>query len=800
MLAKSPAFAAIAMLTLALGIGATTTLFSVVNGVLLSPLSYPHASELVALYGRTPGYDRAPISYPNFLDWQRDNHTFSSIALYRNEDYNFIGRGEGQRLSGYMVSADFFSTLGVAPVLGRTFRPDDDQLGAAPVVILGGGSWKRMFGSSPDVVGQRMTLNGTLYTIVGVVPPDFNFYGNARDVYTPIGQWDDPSFRDRRIDLSAHAVGRLKPGITLAQAAADMDDVAHNLAAAFPEADKASGVTLVFMKEDIVGNVRPFLLVLLGAVGFLLLIACANVASLMLARAVARSREFAVRAALGASRARVVRQVLVESLLLAGFGGAVGVLLAVGATHIVLATMPGTLPRADHVSADWRVLVFAVGLSLGSGVAFGLAPALKTTRMNLQELMNERSRGASGLRHRVEAVFAASEVAMALVLLVGAGLMIRSLGALWRVDQGFKPDHAITFNLSMPATRVTTAAETRARLRHFDELMRRTPAVKAVSVTLGSRPMIHDSSLPFWIEGQPRPANDNDMPQAMFYLVEAGFREAMGVTLERGRFITEHDDENGPVAIDIDDVFATTFFPHDDPIGRHVHLEQFQVEAEIVGVVGHVKQWGPAGDARSRIQAQFYYPFMQLPPRLMPLVAKAVAVVLRTEGDPAAVMGSVRRSVEQFDAGVVIYNVATLESVVSNSLGTRRVSMILLSVFAALALVLACGGIYGVVSYLVGLRTHEISVRMAMGAGRRDILRLVLGQGFRMALAGSVGGVAAAIGLTRLMVNQLFGVSAHDPVTFGAVTALLMGVALAACYVPARRAMRVDPIIALRTD
>lgn len=800
MLVKSSGFTAVASVTLALAIGATTTLFSVVNGVLLNPLPYPRANELVAIYSRTPGYDRAPIAYPNFLDWQRDNRAFSSMAAYRNEDYNFTGRGEGQRLSGYMVSADFFPTLGIVPVLGRTFRLQDDELGAAPVVIIGGGLWKRTFGSSPDIVGQTMALNGTSYTIVGVVPADFSFYGSTRDVYTPIGQWDEPSFRDRRISWSAHTIARLAPDATVAQAAADMDGIARNLAAAYPQADAASGITVVSLKDDIVGNVRPFLLVLLGSVAFVLLIACANIANLLLARAAARSREFAVRAALGASQAHIVRQLLIESIILAGCGGAVGVLSAVGATRVLLATLAGTLPRADEVSVDWRVVVFALALSLATGIAFGLVPALKTKGPNLQELMNRGGRGSSGARHRAESTFAAAEVAMALVLLIGAGLMVRSLAALWRVNEGFNPDHAVTFSLSMPTTRATTDAETRARLRQFDDLMRRIPRVRAVSVTLGSRPMIHDSSLPFWIDGQPKPATDNDMPQAMFYLVEAGFRDAMGLTLERGRFITDHDDENAPIAIDIDEVFARTYFPHDDPIGRHVHLEQFQVEAEIVGVVGHVKQWGPAGDARSAIQAQFYYPFMQWPPRLGPLVATAVAVVLRTDGDPALVMAPVRQAVAQLDPRMFVYNVATLDTVVSNSLAARRVSMILLSVFAALALMLACVGIYGVISYLVGQRTHEIGVRMAMGADRRDILRLVLAQGFRMALAGAIVGVAAAVALTRLIVNQLFGVSAHDPLTFGGVTAFLMVVALAACYVPARRAMQVDPIIALRAD
>jgi putative ABC transport system permease protein len=797
---KSPGFAAITILTLSLGIGANTAIFSVVNGVLLNPLPYPQSSQLTAIYGKTPGVYRGPITYLNFRDWQRDTRTFSSMAMYRSQDYNIIGKGEAERLSGYMVSAGFFSTLGVQPARGRTFRKDDDRVGAAPVVILGGGFWKRRFGSSPDIVGKSIALNGTSYTVVGVIPSDFTFYGQLRDLYTPIGQWNDPSFNDRRIDMSAHAIGRLKPGVTLAQAQADMDGVARNLAATYPEADKDVGITLNSMKEDMVGKVQPFLVVLLAAVGFLLLIACTNVTNLLLARSMSRSREFAVRAALGASHTRVIRQLLTESILLAGCGGALGSLLAVWGTKAALDALPAALPRANEVSLDSRVLLFTLGVSLLAGILFGLAPALKTSRVSLQEVLKESGRGSSGVRHRVQGVFVAAEVAMALVLLIGAGLMVRSLAALWRVNPGFNPSHAITFALSLPAAARTSSAETRARLRLFDQKMRDIPGVEAVSVTLGSRPMIHDSSLPFWIEGQPKPATVQDMHQAMFYLVEAGFQRAMAISLEHGRFITPQDDENAPVVIDIDDVFARIYFPHENPIGKHIHLALFNKDAEIVGVVGHVKQWGLDADPKSAIEAQFEYPFMQLPETLMPLVADAVAVVLRTKGDPTAVMASVRRAVEEIDPREVVYAVQTMDEVVANSFAARRMTMILLGIFAVLALALSCVGIYGVISYLVGQRTHEIGVRMALGAQAGDLIRLVLGQGTRLALIGVAIGLAAALGLTRLMAGELFGVTAHDPLTFLAVAAVLVVVALLASYIPARRAMRVDPMVALRHE
>jgi len=800
MLRQSPGFAAIAVLTLALGIGANTALFSVVNGVLLNPLPYPHSDQLASIYGETPGATQGYVTYLNFLDWQRESKSFSSMAMYRHEDYNLTGGSQSLRVSGYMISADFFSTLGVKPILGRAFRTDDDQLGAAPVVILGGGFWQRQFGSSAGVIGKSLVLNGASYTVVGVVAPTFSFYGQSYDVYIPLGQWSDPSFRDRRIDMSAHVIGRLKPGVALGQAQADMNDIARNLAVAYPEANKDVGINLVSMKQDIIGNVQPFLLVLLGAVGFVLLIACVNVANLLLARSMGRSREFAIRAALGASHGRVIRQLLTESILLSGAGGALGLLLAFWATHAVLNTLPGTLPRASEVSLDSRVLLFTLGVSLFAGIVFGLAPALKASRANLQEVLKESGRGASGARHRIQGVFVAVEVAMALVLLVGAGLMIRSLAALWRVNPGFNPSHAITFNLSMPATAATTSAETRARLREFDDKMYSIPGVEAVSVTLGARPMIHDTVLPFWIEGEPKPAHVNDMHQGLCYFVEAGFQKAMGVTLERGRFITAEDNEHAPVVIVIDDYFARTYFPNQNPIGKSVHVALFDVEAKIVGVVGHVKQWGPGGDAKAAVEAQFEYPFMQLPERLMPLTATAVAVVLRTQGDPTAIMAPVRRAVQELDPREIIYGVETLDEVLSNSFAARRLSMILLGIFAALALALSCVGIYGVISYVVGQRTHEIGVRVALGAQRNDVLRLILGQGVRMALMGVGIGLLAALALTRLMSRMLFGVSATDPLTFAGVAILLCGVALVACYIPARRAMGVDPMEALRYE
>jgi predicted permease len=800
MLAKSPGFTAIVVCTLALGIGANTALFSVVNGVLLNPLPYPHASELVALYEKNAGMNEAPISYLNFLDWQRSSKTFASMAIYRHEDYNLTGSGRAERVNGLMVSAEFLMTLGVHPALGRDLNKSDDRLGAQPVVLLSNGFWQRHFGGDPAVLGKSLELEGTDYTIAGVLPSRFSFNDVERDVFVPVGRWDDPSFLDRRVDVSSHAVGRLRQGVTLAQASAEMDSIAQNLSVAYPEADKGVGISVIPLREDLVGNVQPVLLALLAAVGFLLLIACTNVAGLLLARSIRRSGEFALRVALGARRRRIVMQLLTESMIIAALGGVSGILLAMFGTHAGLRMLPHALPHSADIPIDARVLLFTLGVSLLGGIGFGLAPAFKSSKVNLQEVLRRSSRGSGGGRHRLQGLMVAFQLAMALVLLAGAGLMLRSLAALWKVNPGYDPDHAITFSLSLPSNAKTTEAETRQRLRHFNASMRAIPGVEAVSATLGSRPMIHDSEIPFWIKGQSKPASNNDMPQSMFYLVEAGFQKAMGITLKSGRFVSERDDENAPTVIDIDEEFAQRYFPDQDPIGRHIHIAGFDVEAEIVGVVGHIRQWGPGNDPKSAIEAQFFYPFMQLPPNLMRLIANGVAVVLRTHGDPSAIMEPVRNAVTAFDPGAVMYAEETMEQVIAKSLAARRFSMILLGTFAAIALALSSVGIYGAISYLAEERTREIGVRMALGARRSDVLLLVLGEGARMAVLGIGIGVLLALGLTRLIANQLYGVSPHDPLTLGSAGLVLALVALAACYIPASRAMRVDPVVALRYE
>jgi predicted permease len=798
MLAKNPGFTAIAVLTLALGIGANTALFSVVNGVLLNPLPYPQPDQIVVLSRKTPDFTEASISYPDFLDWQKDNRSFEAIAAYRGDDFNLTGQGEPERLKTEMISATYFPLLGIKPVIGRMFAESEDRVGGAPVALISEGFWKRRFGSSPGVLGKALTLNGTDYEVVGVIPASFHF-DRSNDVYVPIGQWNDQTFRDRRVSMGTRALGRLKPGVTLDQSRADMGGIAHNLELAYPEADKGTGISVVSLKKHMVGNIEPFLFVLLGAVGFVLLIACANVANLLLARATGRARELAIRTALGASPIRVVRQLLTESVLLAVIGGALGLLLAAWGTGFVVNLTPDALPRAQEIGVDTRVLLFTFAVSILAGILFGLAPAIKTLRHDLQETLREGGRGLSGARNRAQGVFVVVEMAMALVLLVGAGLMVRSLSVLWSVNPGFNPDHVLTLSVALPPGIGANGPAARALMRQLHGELAGIPGVQAVSLNGGSLPMMGDSELPFWLEGQPKPANDNDMSSALFYIVEPDYLKAMGVPLKRGRFLTEQDSEHAPMAIVIDEYFAKKFFPNQDAIGKRVNLEILGGQAEIVGVAGHVKHWGLDSDAASPIQAQFYLAMMQVPDRFMPLFSSA-EVVARSQGDPLALTSAIRAAVGRVSTKQVVYAVETMNEVIADSLAARRFSMTLLGIFAGLALVLSSIGIYGVISYIVGQRTHEIGIRMALGAQQSDVMSMVIGQGAKMALTGVGIGLVAAFVLTRQMDKMLYGVSATDPLTFAGVAVVLVSVALLACYIPARRAMRVDPLVALRYE
>jgi predicted permease len=803
MLAKNPGFTLVAVLTLALGIGANTALFSVVNGVLLRPLPYPHPEQLVTLRESKPNFATGSISYPNFLDWKKDNRTFASMAIVRgNRSFILTGLGEAEQVDAAFVSSEFFEQLGVNPVLGRMIAPDDDRIGAAPTVMITAGFWKRKFGSAPDVLGKSLTLDGRDYPIIGVIPTTFDLLGSLRslEVYVPIGQWSNPLLMNRAAGLGIHGIGRLKPGVSIEQARADMERVTRNLAAAYPDADKGIGAAVIPFRKWMLGTVQPFLIVLFGAVGFVLLIACVNVANLLLARSTGRTREFAIRAALGAGRTRVIRQLLTESVLLALAGGGLGLVLAAWGTRAALGMLPTTLPRAGEIGLDARVLIFTMASSLLAGILFGLAPALKASQPDLHETLKEGGRGGSGTRHRVQGTLVAAEISLALVLLIGAGLMVRTLAALWNVNPGFDANKALTFGFSLPPSMMNASPDAiRAALREVDSKFQSAPGVQAVSFSWGAIPLSGDDEWLFWIDGQPKPASENDMNWALDYVVGSDYLKTMGIPLESGRFFTARDDERAPRVAVVDEVLANKFFAGQNPIGKRLHLNSTGETVEIVGVVGHVNQWGLDADDREALRAQMYTPFMQLPDKAMSQSASGLGVLVRSDR-PAMVFESIRQTNNQMNSQQVVYGAQTMNEIIASSLGTRRFSMILLGVFAALALVLSSVGIYGVISYLVGQRTHEIGIRMALGAQHKDVLRLVLVQGTRLALAGIGIGIVAALALTRLMANLLFGVSATDPLTFVGVALVLTIVALAACYIPARRAMRVDPIVALRYE
>ena len=804
-LRKNPGFTAVALLTLALGIGANTAIFSIVNGVLLNALPFQDPEKLIVLFESKPHFKEGSISYPNFLDWRRENRVFTSIAAYRPDTFSLTGTVGAEQVRAEMLSADFFSIMGVQLLLGRSFTPEEDQLGAGRVALISSGFWRRKLGSSSDALGRRIVLDGEGYTIVGVLPANFHLtlpnFPDDRDVFVPIGQWTHPYFHDRSYALGTKAVGRLRPGVTLAQARADMDRVAQDLAAAFPQSDAGEGAALEPLKHEMVGTIEPFLLMLLAAVCFVLLIACVNVANLLLARSTSRTREFAIRAALGASRGRIIRQLLTESVLLAIGGAGLGLLLATWGSKAALSVLPVSMPRAEEVGLDVHVLIFTGLVSILAGVFFGLAPALKTSRPSLQETLREGDRGMSGTRHRVQGVFVVVEMALALVLLIGAGLMIRSLTRLWNVDPGFDPHNVLSFSVALPPSANGVSADgARSIYRQLHDRLASVPGVRAVSLSGGSIPMTGDDEQLFWIEGHARPSNDRDMNWTLRYTVEPGYFEAMTIPLKRGRLLTPQDDEHSPLVAVIDESFADKYFAHEDPIGRHINVKGIDKPLEIVGVVGHVKQWGLQSDDRETLHAQYYFSFMQMSDREIRQTNGGVNVLLRSGEDFQATLESVRNAVTSMNHEQFIFDVQTFDSIISKSLAAQRFSMVLLGVFAGFALLLASIGIYGVISYVVGQRTHEIGIRLALGAERLQILRLILGRGGVLVSAGVALGLASALALTRLMSGLLYGVRATDPLTFAVVAVLLSLVAIAACYIPARRATKVDPMVALRYE
>jgi len=796
-LRKSPGFTAVAMLALALGIGANTSIFSVVNGVLLRPLSYPQADRLVRIYETTAEFSQSSIAYPNFLDWRRESLSFTDMGTWRDTDFNFTGAGQPEHLSGQYVSASLFPTLGVVPLLGRDFLPDEDRRGAACAAILNYGFWKQRLGAAPGILGRALTLNGMSCAIVGVLPRSFQPRTNI-SIYLPIEQMEAVELHTRESHPGLRVVARLQPAVTIAAAQAEMSSIASALGRQYPATNAGHGAKLVPMKDDIVAYIRKTLLLLAAAVGFVLIIACANVANLLLARATARKREFAIRAALGADRRRVVRQLLTESVLLSLGAAALGLLLARWGTSLVLATSPGLLPRSGEVGIDSHVLIFTLAVSLLTGILFGLAPAFHGANANPQDWLKEGARGSGGGRRRTEGVFVAVEIGLAVILLTGAGLMMQSIWRLWQVDPGFNTRNVLTAQVALSPKVAASPAAIRLAYQQLLERVGAIPGVQAAAITslvpLGES----DSEIPYWAGAGPQPPIDH-MTSSMMYIVTPEYPKVMQIPLRRGRFFTQRDRLDSTPVVVIDEVLAKRVFPGKDPIGRQISMIVIG-PAEIVGVVGHVKHWGLDSDDTSKIRDQIYFPVLQVPDKFMTEVVVGLTLALRTGPEPLSLVSAVRAQVAGPTEDQPIYAVRTMEQIISGSLAERRFAMLLLIMFAAAALLLAAVGIYGVMSYAVSRRTHELGIRAALGASRLEIVGLVLRHGMKLAAIGLAGGLAAALALTRFLAGLLYGVRPADPLTLAAVALLLGGIALLACYVPARRAVRVDPTIALRCE
>jgi predicted permease len=700
----------LAILTLALGIGANTAIFSVVNGVLLNPLPYADANRIVVLFEEIPNFKNGSLSYPNFLDWQRMNRTFSAIAAYRPAAFNLYGQGAPEQLQGEMISAGFFETLGVNPVMGRTFSKEEDRLGSAPTAMISEGLWKRKFGSTLSIIGKQLTVDGVGRTVIGLVPSTFhlriqNFQKGTplNEIYIPIGQFNEPRFyADRGANWGTDAIGRLKPGVTLEQARGDMDRVSRQLTTMYPDTDSNEKANLVPLKEQLVGDMRPILLVLLGAVAFVLLISCVNVANLLLARSTSRQHEFAIRVAVGAGQMRIVRQLLTESILLALIGGGLGLLLANFGTTAAIAAVPQTVPRAEEIGIDMRVLLFAVFVSLVAGVAFGFAPALRARRANVAPALKESGRTVAGARRRTQGVFVVLEMAMALVLLVGAGLMIRTLFVLWGADPGFNPHRVMSFSISpQPSLAKEPPAAIRAFFRQMHDQLASTPGVEAASLNCAASPMGNDTEDYFWFVGRPKPTHVTDLPMAIIYIVEPDYRKTLQLTLKRGRFLTDTDNEQAPAVVVIDDTLAEKYFPGQDPIGQYLDLwnndpseHDKQPNLRIVGVVGHANQWGLDSDAANPLHAQEYLPIAQIPEKYMSRMAQGLGGFVRGKRAVPS-FELLRQRLLKLNGGLVVFGDEPMEQVVLRSIASKRFTMALLVVFAGLALLLASIGIYG---------------------------------------------------------------------------------------------------------
>jgi putative ABC transport system permease protein len=790
-LLKNPGFTLVAVLTLSLGIGANTAIFSVVNAVLLRPLPFAEPERLVWLWDTQPQLPTAPASLPDFLDWKAQNQSFEHLAAFQSGSM-FLDTGDGMRDTPVgLVTPETFALFRVSPILGRTFTDEETLPGRFRVAVLSHGMWQSRFGSDPNVLGRTMDVSGAPYTIIGVMPEGFSFPDRA-EFWRPLPI--DPN----KLDRGPHylrVVGRLKPEVTLAQAQAEMSALASRIAEQYPEKIAGHGVKLELLRDVVVGDIGPALFVLLGAVVFVLLIACANVANLLLARVGVRQKEIAVRTALGASRLRIVRQLFTESMMLSVGGGAAGLLIAVWGVNWLVSLAPKTIPRVHEIAVDPRVICFTLLISVATSLLFGLAPALQASKPDLTDALKEGGRSSAGLaRNRLRSVLVISEVALSMVLLIGAGLMIRSFAKLNQVDPGFNPDRVFTMGVTLLRSKYPEEERVASFYSQLLERAAATPGVVSAGA-ISDLPLLgSNTSDSFTIEGRP-PVAKQEEPSTEYHVVTPRYFESMGIPLLAGRDFAWTDTKQSPNVVVINQAFARRHFAGESPLGHRLRLQgQERDPLLIVGVVGDVRQLGldkqPVPEA--------FVPFLQDP--LSETYQRSMTIVARTQSDPGAVAGSLRAALTSLDKSLPVYDLKPMTEYLRDSLARRRFNLILLTAFSGVALALAAVGIYGVISYGVTQRTHEIGIRMALGAEKGDVLWLVVRQGMLMALGGVAIGLLASFALTRLMETLLFGVSVTDPLTFSVIALLLTSVALLACFIPARRATKVDPMVALRYE
>ena len=788
-LACNPGFAFVSVLALALGIGANSAIFTVVNSVLLRPLRFEKPDQLVMIRERNlkAGFPQFSLSPGNYGGFRDQNHSFSGIAAFGGQGLNLSGGAEPERLRGSRVTRNFFQVLGNSPALGRTFSAEEMQLGNHRVAILSYGLWQRRFAGSPTALGQTLKLNEELYTVIGVMAADFQFPARV-DIWTPLAM--NQQNWDQRGGHYLGGIGRLKDGVSLSSAQADLNQIAGTAEKQFPNSNSGWDATLIGLQEAVVGKIRPAMLMLTAAVGFVLLIACVNLANLLLSRSAARRREIGIRSSLGAGRGRLVRQLLTESILLSAIGAVAGIALAWMGTRLLVDLSPTLIPRAKEIALDGRALGFTAAIAVLTGILFGLAPAIHMVRTDLTAALREGGRGnAIGFRrNRLRSVLVISEVALSLVLLTGAGLLMRSFYRLQSMDPGFDPHGVLTFRTNLPAAKYKNDEAQAAFYRRALDRLRTIPSV---SVTGAAQifPLAGDDYILSFVQVGKPPVPVGNQPSAAYYASTPGYFTALRIPIKAGRDFTWHDDLTAPPVAIISETMAHRFYPNENPIGQRIQMGNGSKPAEIVGIAGDVRDEGLETKGRAAV----YEPAAQIP-------FNAMYFAVRTEGDPAAVISGVRSAMRELDSELPLDAVGTVDNLVAASLSQRRFSMLLMAVFAGLALILAMIGIYGVISYSVTQATQEIGIRMALGARRGDVLRMVFGYGGVLMGSGLAAGTAAALAAGRLLATQLFEVRPTDPPTYAAVAFVLLATGMLACAIPAMRAMRVDPLVALRNE